>query len=60
MCQLNTYTGIGYILPTFGGYMTDDGGGWRVSVVAGKQKNIKKFPWYQIVRGAKLSGAKLS
>ena len=65
MCQLNIYICIGYILPTFGGYMTVRGClcalwalGWET------KKLLKKFPWCQIVRGVKLSvfthGVKLS
>ena len=65
MCQLNIYICIGYILPTFGGYMTVRGClcalwalGWET------KKILKEFPWCQIVRGVKLSvfthGVKLS
>ena len=50
MCQLNIYICIGYILPTFGGYMTVRGClcalwalGWET------KKLLKKFPWCQIV-----------
>ena len=56
MCQLNTCTCIGYILPTFGEYMTV---GWCLCALWAlgweTNKYFKKFPWCQIVHGAKLS-----
>ena len=49
MCQLNTYTCIGYFLPTFGGYMTV--GGCLCGHRAGKQKIYKKISMVSNVGG---------
>ena len=71
MCQLNIYICIGYILPTFGGYMTVRGClcalwalGWetkkiikKISMVSNctRCQIVRFYTWCQIVRGVKLS-----
>ena len=65
MCQLNIYICIGYILPTFGRYMTVRGCLCALWALGRETKKLlKKFPWCQIVLGVKLSvfthGVKLS